>query len=267
MVNSERYNIVSENELAEVLAHFNTEFVMGIIDSAINNRHNPTAYMVNPNVVAAWNTNFDAIIQYYGSVEATERINTLRVDTYKEIITRICQYHGLNFTIDEVNLYTAAFYLYQVFVANFLQYMDTFFAQYIVRETEAIYNALNFEELRKNKDTSTTYSKKVFKDPRLAIINANIDTVMRFLEGIDISFDQIIMSCGLTQQEAQYILSIVSDQENFYRNQYVRVMMDDNVRPIRLNSIRFIIRSIAAPGDEILGPMVVQSTEVFNPPF
>lgn len=265
MNNSEMYNIVSESELTEVLAHFNTEFVMSIIDSAIANRHNPTAYMSYPNVVGAWNTNFNSMVQYYGSAEMTEQINKVRLDTYKEIITRICQFHGLNFTIDEVDLYTAAFYLYQVFVSNFLQYMDQFYAMYIMREVGSIYEALNLDDIRKSKDTSTTYAKRVFKDPRLAIINANIDTVVHFLEGIDISFDQIIMSCGLTPQEANLILSLVSDQDNFYRNQYVRVMMDDNVRPIRLNSIRFIIRNLAEPGDAVLASMFVQQTEELQP--
>ena len=64
MMNSEQYNIVSENELTEVLAHFNTEFIMSIIDSAIANRNNPTAFASNPNIIDAWDANFKQIINY-----------------------------------------------------------------------------------------------------------------------------------------------------------------------------------------------------------
>ena len=141
MMNSEQYNIVSENELTEVLAHFNTEFIMSIIDSAIANRNNPTAFASNPNIIDAWDANFKQIINYYGSADVTERVNTLRVDTYQEIIKRICTYHGLNFTIDDVDLYSAAHYLYQFFVSDFLKYMDQFFAMYIVGEA-AVYMRL-----------------------------------------------------------------------------------------------------------------------------
>lgn len=265
MTNSERFNIVSENELTEVLAHFNTEFVMSIIDNAIQGRFNPTAYMQNPNVVDAWDTNFKQIISYYGSQEMQERVQALRSDTYAEIIKRICTYHSMNFTVDSVDLYSAAHYLYQFFVSNFLYYMDTFFAQFIVTEADSLYDAMDLGSLKKNKDTSTIYAKKVFRNPKLAIISANIDQVVNYISGMDITFPQILYKCGLTKQEADYIMTLVSDQDNFFRNHYVRTIMNDYVKPIRLNSIRFIIRNISDSSDEILAPMAVQATDVIDP--
>lgn len=265
MTNPERFNVVSENELTEVLAHFNTEFVMSIIDNAISNRLNPTAFASNPNVIDAWDTNFKQIIAYYGSADVSERVTVLRVDTYKEIIDRICRYHGLNFTIDEVDLYTAAHYLYQFFVSDFLKYMDTFFAMYIIANAGELYDIMGLGNLKKNKDVSTVYSKKIFPDPKLAIINANIDTVVQYISGMDITLDQIFASCGLTNQEAAYLNTIVTDSGNFFKSHYVATIANEYVRPIRLNSIRFIIRSLASVVPGSIAAMTVDSTDVIDP--
>ena len=269
MTNSEVFNIVSENELTEVLAHFNTEFIMSIIDSAIMNRTNPTAFASNPNVVDAWNTNFQQIINYYQTSDVTERVNALRVDTYKEIINRICNYHSLNFTIDDIDLYTAAHYLYQFFVSDYLKYLDTFFANYIITEADGLYDAVGLENMKKSKDSATAYFRKVFaNNPKIAVINANINTVVNYICGMDIPFDQLVIKSGLTNQEAQYILSIVSDQNDFFKNHYVTTISNEYVKPIRLNHIRFLIRSMCTQLPESLMAIAVEdSTDNFEPPL
>lgn len=267
MTNTERFNVVSENELTEVIAHFNTEFIMSIVDQAIQNRFSPTAYMANPNVVDAWDMNFKQIVQYYGSVDVEQRIAALREDTFAEICKRICTYHGLSFTIDNVDMYTAAHTLYHFFVSNYLQYLDQFFANYIVQEADTLYQALELDET-KGKDASSIYAKKVFKDPRLAIISANIDTVINYISGADIHLEDIINNCGLPPQEAAYLLTIISDANGtFYRDHYLGTIMNDYVKPIRLNSIRFIIRNISGFSDEVLAPMMLQSTDIIDPQF
>ena len=265
MNNSELYNIVSENELTEVIAHFNTEFIMSIIDNAINMRWNPSAYMNNPNVVDAWDMNFKQIIDYYQNQDMTERITVLRADTYKEIIDRICRVHNLNFTIEDVDLYTAAHYLYQFFVCQFLYYLDNFFASYIIREVDAIFDGMELANLKKNKDTSTIYNRRIFKNEKIAVIVANIDRVIQYISGIDFSFDYIVTNSGLTNQEANYILSIVSPQTDFFKEYYVAVLNSEFVRPIHLNNIRFMIRNLAEPGNETFASLAVESTDQIDP--
>ena len=267
MVNPDQFNIVSENSLTEVLAHFNSEFILSIIDQAIANRHNPSAYLSNPNVVDAWDMNFKNLINYYQTADITERITALRIDTYKEIIDRICKYHGFNFTIDEVDLYTVAHYLYQIFVSDFLMHMDTFFANYIVANSEAIYTAMDLGNLKKNKDTSTVYAKKIFANPSLAIISANIDAVVTYICGMDISLDQILMGSGLDKPTIDYILTLISDQGNFFRTHFVTTIMDDNVKPIHLNNIRFIIRNIAGVTSENIAQIAIPTTDIIDPPL
>lgn len=267
MTNQERFNIVSENELTEVLAHFNTEFVMSIIDSAIANRFNPTAFASNPNIVDSWDANFKQLINYYGSSDVTEQVTTLRIDTYQEIIKRICSYHGLNFTVDEVDLYSAAHYLYGFFVSDYLKYMDQFFAMFIISNAGDLYDGLNLNAMKKNKDVSTIYSKKIFPDTRLAIINANIDLVVNYVCGMDIDLYQIFSGCGLSQQEVQFLSNLVSDQGDFFKSHYVRTISDDYVRPIHLNNIRFIIRNMTSQMPESISVMTDDKTSEFQMPL
>ena len=84
---------------------------------------------------------------------------------------------------------------------------------------------------------------------------------------MDISLDQIFARCGLTNQEAAYLNNLVSDQDNFFRNHYVSTIANEYVRPIRLNNIRFIIRSLASQIPESLLVMTDDKTDNFEPPL
>ena len=265
MTNSEVYNIVSENELSEVIAHFNTEFIMSIIDSAIAIRYNPSAFTNNPNVVDAWDMNFKQIVEYYQNTDMTERVAVLRANTYKEIIDRICRVHDLNFTVEEVDLYTAAHYLYQFLVSQFIYYMDYFFASYIVREADALFDGMELGMMRKNKDTSTVYNKRIFKNEKIAVIAANIDRVVQYICGMDFSFDYIAYNCGFTREEAEYILRIVSPASSFFTTCYVPIISNDLVRPMHLNNIRFMIRDPAEPGNETFAAISTTTTDEIDP--
>ena len=146
-------------------------------------------------------------------------------------------------------------------------HMDTFFANYIVANSEGLYAAMDLGNMKKNKDTSTVYAKKIFNNPSLAIISANIDAVVTYICGMDISLDQILMGCGLDKRIVDYILTLISDQDNFFRNHFVTTIMDENVKPIHLNNIRFIIRDIAGVTSETLAQIAIPTTDVIDPPL
>ena len=136
---------------------------------------------------------------------------------------------------------------------------------YIIANAGELYDIMGLGNLKKNKDVSTVYSKKIFPDPKLAIINANIDTVVQYISGMDITLDQIFASCGLSNQEAAYLNTIVTDSGNFFKSHYVATIANEYVRPIRLNSIRFIIRSLASVVPDSIAAMTVDSTDVIDP--
>ena len=250
--NSQAYNISTENELAEVLSHYNSEFVFSIIDKSMSSRFLTVPSVAMPNVVGAWEQNFKAIIAQYGS-DSTIEVARVRSETYREIIDAICKEFNLNFTIDDsVDLYSAAYQLYDLFVCNFAENLTTFFANFIYRERSSLYDSLGLADMKKNKDSSTIYGKKIYKDIKLAIINANIDMVIREVCAMEFPFHAIIsLICGNTSELKKYILTIVSADSTFFQNAYVTVLNSD-IRAELITTIRIKLQKLALSHEQIV---------------
>lgn len=250
--NMQNYNVVTENEVAVVLSHYNSDFVFSIVDNAMKRRFLEVPIIAVPNVVGAWEQNFKAIRAQYGA-ENNEEIMRVRNETYKEIIDDICGEFKLSFTIDDtVDLYSAAYHLYDLFVCKFIENMTTFFANYIYKERSSIYDSLGLADKKKNKDSSTIYGKKIYKDIKLAVINANIDMVVSEICSMDIPFSSIIsLIYGSNSELKRYIISIVSADSDFMDNVYVPVM-NSFIRPDIITSIRFKLQEIAMAHDQAI---------------
>lgn len=249
--NTQAFSVATENELSEVLSHYSSEFIYSILEKAMKSRFEGMPIVAMPNVVGAWEQNFKAIIAQYGE-GSTSEVYRVRNETYKEIINTICKEFSLYFTIDDsVDLYSAAFHLYDLFVSRFTDNMTIFFANYIFKERAAIYDSLGLADLKKNKDSSTIYGKKVFKDIKLAIINANIDMVISQVASMDFPFYSIIMSIyGSNSEMAKYILTIVSADNEFFDRAYLRILNSD-IRPEIITNIRFKLQELAKLNDQM----------------
>lgn len=246
------YNVVNENQLTSILSHYDTEYVMNVLDNAMSSRFNPNAVLQQPNAVAAWEQNFKQLIaEFENSASSKQKIMQVREDTYKEIILRICNEFKLNFTIeDDVDWYSAAYYLYDFFVANFNTNLITFFSNYIYKERAGIYESMNLIEYRKNKDSSTLYGKKMYKDIKIAVINANIDYVVSNLCGIDINLLDIFALVYSQRELSAYMSNIVTSQGDFFKDYYAFIMQT-SIKPILLTEIRFAIQSFAMAHDPV----------------
>lgn len=263
--NLQAFNIVTENELAEVLSHYSSEYVFSIVDEAMKSRFLGVPIAAMPNVVGAWEQNFKAIIAQYGST-AYEEVCNVRNETYREIINAICKEFSLNFTIDDtIDVYSAAFHLYNLFVCNFMDNMTYFFANYIYKERAALYETLGLSDMKKNKDSSTIYGKKIYKDIKIAVINANIDMVITAVCGMDIPFYSIIgIICGNNSELKRYFLSIISANQDFFNKAYASVLNSD-IRPEVITSIRFKLQEIAMDHDQTIGSSDMEMFTASNP--
>ena len=248
--NSQVYNVVTENELAEVLSHYNSDFVFSIIDQCMKYRFMNVPVVPYPNVVAGWEQNFKAIIAQYGD-SSREEVLRVRNETYSEIIESICKEFGMNFTVDDtVDLYSAAYHLYELMVSNFTENMISFFANFIYKERSAIYDNFNLSEMKKNKDSSTIYGKKIYKDIKLAVINANIDMVVSGVCSMDMPYFLIISTIfGNNSDKKKFILTITSAENDFFQRTYVRVLNSD-IRADIITAIRFKLQEIAMTHDQ-----------------
>ncbi len=247
--NSNTYNIITETELSEILSHYNSEFVLSVVEEAIKRRFIEYPYIPIPNVVSAWENNFKLIMNKYADLpESKTEIPRVRSETYQEIIDFICQHFDLQFTNDQnIDLYSAANLMYEFFVCSFLPYMTDFFAKYIYNERNSLYENLHLSNFKKNKDSSTIYGKKIYKDIRMAVINANVGYIVEQMESFDIDLSTIFQ-ISLPTQVANYMDSLISSNSDFYHNFYVSLLKTDMKSPI-LSEIILKLRQISGSDD------------------
>ena len=247
--NSQMFDIQTENELSEVLSHYNSEFIFSIVTENLKSRFSRLPLIQLPNAVAEWEQNFKAIISTYGS---EEMIYNVRNSTYEEIIDLICKEFNLNFTIDDsIDKFSAAYYLYDLFVCKFFDHLVSFFVNFIYKERSSLYDAFGLSELKKNKDVSTIYGKKVYKDIKIAVIVANIDMVISQVCSMDIPFHSVISTIfGNNSNLAKYYMSLISANTDFFEKSYVSVLNSD-IRPEIVTAIRFKLHELITMHDQV----------------
>lgn len=240
-----------ENELAIVLSHYESDFVYDIVKSQINSIIYPISSVSIPtNAVGAWEQNFKAIMDQYGAEGAT-KIQEVRQETYREIIDIICESFKLNFTIADVDLFSAAYTLYNFFICNLRENITNFFAKYIYKERSGIYDSMGLSELKKNKDSSTIYGKRMYKDIKIAVINANITkVVLNICDGMDFDFASFITTSLDDKNLSKYIVSIVSSDSGFFTD-YISNIIKTHLAEY-ITDIKLAIQKIAICHDQII---------------
>lgn len=242
----------TENELAIVLSHYDSRFVYDIVNDQIqrNKEGGAATIFTPPNVVAAWEQNFKAIMDQYGA-EGSVKIQEVRQETYKEIIDIICQAFNLNFTVADIDIYSAAYNLYDFFVCNLQQNATRFFSKYIYKERTSIYESMGLSELKKNKDSSTVYGKRMYKDIKLAVINANIAKIIdNICKSMEFDFSSVIGTIVDDRNMSRYLINIVSDKGNFFQQTIVPMVMNDFAEFV--TAIRLMIQELAISHDQII---------------
>lgn len=236
--NANIYNIASEGELASMLSHFNPDYIFDVIKTNIANRGKYNTGIIQiPNIVTSYEQNFKNLKDTFRSDIAS--IEETRMMTYKQIINIICKEFNLYFSdTGEIDYYTAATYLYDIFVCNFNTYVIRFFVNYICTEKNAIYDMCDMNAQKKNKDSSTIYAKKLYNDPKIAIISSNLGAVIYNITGMDIPFEIIIKTVYPDPIVCNFILSIVSPVGDFYKEVYCSYIMNQELFPMNLTNIR-----------------------------
>lgn len=240
--NSLTYNITAENEVASILSHFESEFVFDIIRDSMEKKYSYN-YISSPNLINALDMNFKQIEDYYQ--KDLDIIRLTKIETYKEIINVICKEYNLEYRdIEDLDYYSAAYYVYDFFVSNFCTYLVSFFTDYIIKESENIYNTFNLGNMKKNKDSSTLYNKKIYKDPNLAIINANLEYVINNMGQLDIGLEYILLSTYKNFDIVNFILRFIRPFNNFFRESYIQPFSTD-IKAELLSSIRIEIQKVS----------------------
>lgn len=233
------YNIVSDNELASILNYFNDDYLLHIINYNMTNKFKPYNLPM-PNLVSSLEIQYNTIIDNYGPLQ---EIAQKRIYTYQMIISTICEQCGMEYDIDGIDIYSAANIIYDLFITNFSNNIINFFTNYIVKERNVLYSGLNLSALKKSKDSTTIYSKKIFyKSIKLGIINANLELVLDSMKVFDITFEDVL-GFIYPKNVVLFILSIIKPKEDFYKTIFVPIVENPEYRSLLITSIRLNMQS------------------------
>lgn len=242
VLNFAAYNIYAEGEISYLLSHFNSEYIFDVINDNIEYNRTKFETGSNPNVVASFEENFKYLIKRFPSDKGN--IDNVRIETYREIINLLCNRFNPQFNdTGDIEYYSAAYYLYDFLVANFNNYIVLFYSNFIFNEKNTIYDAMNLDVFKKNKDSSTLYGKKMYNDTKLAVINANLELIINNLKTFDFSFDDILSSIYIYDRTIpQFLSGLVAPYDDFYKNIYCTTISNPDQMPIFLTGIRLAIQ-------------------------
>lgn len=238
ITNSDMYQVNAERDIVVILSRFNTEYIYDCIESALQSKHNAQFIIPNPNLVRSLEDNFIIMQQNYPD----DKMNILkcREETYNEIIEYLCSKFNLNFNNnDQVDLYSAAYYLYEFLVSNYLQNLTSFFSKFIINERNNLYKSLNLDRFKKS--SNINYGKKMIKDPVTSTILIQISYIIDQLMSFDFNFESIVRMVYSDNNISNFILSLFNDNGYFY-NFYKTDITNVYIRPNIITNIRLIIQ-------------------------
>lgn len=249
IANSQAFNIQAENEVAVLLSNFSTEFVFGIIQDILAARHRSFDTLPKPNLVVSFESNFKVMLTQFPSDKAN--ILEVRDRTYQEIIDLICKEFQMEIRYDETtDLFSIARFIYDFFISNYNSYVALFFSKVITREKDSIYQSLHLDETKKSKDSTTIYSKKLYGDPKIALINANLTNVIGYISQLEFPMETIL-NCvyGNNVIATNLFLHHIFPQVSFFQSAYCSLLRNPELYPLVITAVRLEIQRLNAPID------------------
>ena len=236
-VNSRVFEIAAEGELANILSHFNSEYIYSSLKTNIAQRMNRHSNVIQmPNFVAAIEQDFIQLKSQYPGEDA--EIAQTRIETYQNIIDILCKEYNLAFRDDgNIDYYSAAFCLYDFLVCNFDTYVINFYTTFIIQEANTLYEMMSLGTIKKNKDTSSMYAKKMYEDPKLAAIASNLASVLYQMSALDITFFTVL-SYTVLEVTRNFIYYIVTPNGDFFKEVYSKYILNDATLPLNVTNIR-----------------------------
>ena len=243
--NSSIVNVNIDNRLAGILSQFNDDYIMDVVNDSLADRIR-LYNLPRPNVVNAFETVFKELTN--GFEMRNEEILATRLRVYSNIINMICNYYSLTFIpSDETDLYSIAYWLYDFLVSNFTENLKNFYAFFLITERDSIYTGLGLADMKKANDGSILlYSKKLFKNPKLASIHCNLEYIISQINNFDISLQTILRYVYQSNPNiSSYISSMVSDDTGmFFKNFYQAYVLNSKDSADILTYIKLSLQQI-----------------------
>ena len=249
--NNMEYSIVTNTEVSEVIAHFSDEMILDILEKNLQNR---LSFIPKVNIVESLEVDFKRCFDLYPAY--SDQIQEKRFHVYGIIIDTICRYNHIecSTTNDASQIYTQAYFLYDLLISKFTDNVITFFTNYIIREKSSLYELMDEEVLARNKDFNTIYSKKVFKNnnPKIIALHANLEYVIDNICAFDINFETYVQNIYSNQHISNYLSLVTAENSGeLFHTQIVPFIMAN--KPIIITYVKLSLQSYIEFGpDEII---------------
>lgn len=240
--------------IGTILSNFNTNYINHVIDDSLNMKFRPFDGPM-PNFVDILERQFNAIL--INTPDYQEKVNEVRVETYKEIILKICTFYNISFVYDfdslsMQELYGIAHTMYDIFISRFTEFMFNFFVSYIVNNSNSIFQYLkNDENAIKPKETGA-YAPKHFIDSKYILIHANVNKVIYNMAGYDISL-HTLLNYFLDVNSAARLGSMLVDNGDIYKYHYASYILDQRYTANIMTNIKLKLQSRTQEAINLIG--------------
>ena len=243
MIQSYFGSIDTDKGIATILSNFDSQYIVDVINDSLKMRFRPFNTPM-PNMVNVLETQFKEL--YLAAPDYKDQIDKCRQDTYKEIITIICNFYGLIYsedintmTIDQ--LHGVAFMMYDIFISRFTDYMVDFYISYIIKNVDMFVDMLEKDPDAIRIKDNTMYQSKQFSDPKWILIHQNVNRIIYNMCAFDITLGDLI-SYFTDYQTSQILLSILSDTGNIFENHYAIFIKNQVTAPSVYTQIKLSLQ-------------------------
>ena len=234
-------NVNTDYAIANILNQLSFDYIYHIVNDSLNMKFRPYSAPM-PNIPYSLEQNFK--MQLDAVPSSRDDILQKREEANLTIIKILCDYYNLSYNASD-DVYSDAFYLYKFLVSDFTNTVVLFYVNYIIQEKKHIYENLNLQDAKKNKDSSYTYSKKLYSNNIIAAIHSNIIPIVKDIATYNISLQDVIdvRYMGDEQNTAYHLNSIISDNGYFY--DYIRSFVtSDTTMADVINCIKLQLQTV-----------------------
>ena len=234
-------NVNTDYAIANILNQLSFDYIYHIVNDSLNMKFRPYSAPM-PNIPYSLEQNFK--MQLDAVLSSRDDILQKREEVNLTIIKILCDYYNLSYNASD-DVYSDAFYLYKFLVSDFTNTVVLFYVNYIIQEKKHIYDNLNLQDAKKNKDSSYTYSKKLYSNNIIAAIHSNIIPIVKDIATYNISLQDVIdvRYMGDEQNTAYHLNSIISDNGYFY--DYIRSFVtSDTTMADVINCIKLQLQTV-----------------------
>ncbi|MBR6289370.1 MAG: hypothetical protein IKR19_08545 [Acholeplasmatales bacterium] len=255
-------SIDTDAAIGSILSNFETPWIMHTIQDSLDMKFRPFSEAM-PNFVDILERQFEVIKPQ--AMDYIDKVEETRLETYKEIIGKICEYYNLSFTEDldslhPTELHGVARTMYDIFVSNFTYYMIKFYINYIVANLNSIYEYLSKDpDVRKVKEKENLYRNYI--DPKFLLVHQNLNTVVLNMTTYDIPLD-MLFSYFLEPTYANRMSQLLVDKGDIYKNYYAVYLKDQRYMADVLTVIKLELQSVTQSGNyPIVDPDTIKNEE------